>query len=178
MRANRQTPSVFLPDNGSGHPTFDSAGHRMEVQNSITVRLRGTQGESYDAVHEIERVPVDVECTVVRIRIEQLVVDLPGMGIFMIVDDQRESGHVGDVDERLAAFVAVSAVANVDHGRDEQRIILKLLFGELVLTQDLVCSQGEREQLWTADLPVAEFASVQHPQSVARVHLRSYFFCV
>lgn len=67
------------------------------------------------------------------------------MGVSMIVDEQRESGHICDVDERVPTFVSDSIVTNVDHGRDEQWIVLELFLGELVSAQELVCLQRERQ---------------------------------
>jgi len=75
-----------------------------------------------------------------RIGVEQLVSDSPGLEIAMIVDEQSESGHIGDIDVRFVALI----VTNIDRECDEQRLVLKLTPRELVLTQELVCLQGER----------------------------------
>lgn len=63
---------------------------------------------------------VDVIRSVRWVREKQLVVDLPGFEVSLIVDEQREAGHVGDVDKRVATFVSNSAVTNIDCECDEQ----------------------------------------------------------
>lgn len=158
-----------LPDDGSGYPAFDSAGQRVEIQDPVAILFNRAQRESQNAVHEVERVSLDVKGPVGRIWVEQVVADPPGARIAMIVDEEAVSGHVGDVDERVVALVAT---AHVHRDRDEQGLVLKLIRRELVSAQDLVRPQRERQQLRTADLPLAEFAGIEDPQSAARVHLR------
>lgn len=135
----------------------------MEVQDPVAVLLYRAQCEAQDAIHKIERMPIDMIRPVGWIRIEQLVVDHPRVHVTVIVDDQCEAGHVGDVDERVMAFVADPIVAYVDREGDEEGGVLELLLRELVLAQNLVRPQRERQQLRTADLPVAELAGVEDP---------------
>lgn len=129
----------FSPDNGSGYPTFDCAGQGVEIQDSVAVLFYGAQRESQNAVHQIERVPLDVECSVGRIRIKQVIGDSPRVAVAMVVDEQPESSHIGDIDEGVVAPL----VADVDREGDEQGIVLELFLGELVLAQKLVRSQVE-----------------------------------
>jgi len=103
--------------------------------------LYGTQSKSQNAIHEIERISFDVERSVSWIGKKQIVGDPPGTRVAMIIDEQSESSHVGDVDECVVTFV--DSVADVDRERHEQRIILELFFWELISTQDLICFQRE-----------------------------------
>jgi len=77
------------------------------------------------------------------IRVKQTVGDPPGARVAMIIDEQSESSHVGDVDECVVTFV--DSVADVDRECHEQGIMLELFFWKLILTQDLICFQRERQ---------------------------------
>jgi len=87
----------------------------MKIQDPVIVLFHGAQSESQNAIHEIKRVSLDVESSMGRIGVKQLVSDSPRVEIAMIVDEQSESGHVGYIDVRFVAFI----VANIDRECDE-----------------------------------------------------------
>lgn len=111
----------------------------MEVQNPVAILLHGTQGKSQNAIHEIKRISLDVERSVGWIGIKQIVGDPPRAGIAMIVDEQSESSHIGDVNKCVVTFVTGDmGLADVDRDRYEQGIILELIFRKLILAENLV----------------------------------------
>lgn len=79
----------------------------------------------------------------------------------MIVNKQSISGYICDVDKCIATLVA--GVAVISYESNEQRIVLELFLRKLVLAQDFICSQRERQQLRPADLLVLDLAGVENP---------------
>lgn len=103
----------------------------MKVQSSVPVWFVGAQSHSQHSVHQIKNVILNVKCPVLGVRVEKVIADPPAPGVLMVVNDDSESGNVGDVNERVFALGS----SNVDDRSYEQRTLPVLILGELVAGQ-------------------------------------------
>lgn len=102
----------------------------MEVEHAITIRLDRSKSHSKKAVHKIERFSIDLKSSVVRIGIKKLVNDLPGSRIMVVVNDQTEGTHVGDINVCI-----VAGTTNVNDRCNKERGVFILRFWKGVATQ-------------------------------------------
>ena len=141
----------------------------MEVQYPVVILPNRTQGQAQNPIHQVEHLVFDLEGAVRRVRVEQVVIDFPGPGVHVVVDNEAEASDVSDVHKGVPAFGV--DLAHVHHGRDEERLLGVLVARKAVAAQQLVGRQREGQQLRTADAMVADHARVEYPQTAALVDL-------
>lgn len=158
------------PNNRSGHPRFCFRCQRMEIQVPIAFGRYRSECQSQNTIHEIKGVIFNVKRAVLRIGVKQVVDDLPGSEIGVIVDNEWKICDVSNIDESVTTFYVYRS--NINGRSYEQWLFGVLFWRESMATQEFFGDQRKREQLRWADSLVTNDTGVEDPQAVAAVDLQ------
>lgn len=145
----------------------------MEEQRFVAINVNGAQGDAEDTIGPVELQPVQLVSAGKWVGQEVVMLHAKGRVVEQIVDDQSKAPDVREVSNGCVAL----AVTHVNDDVGVERVLLYLIIGDWIALDEAIRRQVENENSRWTDLPDVggdvHLAAVQHPQTVALVHLHA-----